>query len=179
MEKKYDEQFQIVFEAIKQLLSEEDKPKKKIGFTVKEKQKAYGKNRKRKRTVKKVKSGPLIEKELTRDISKSRTVPTVLVAPSYGADVGYRKEFIERVKRCEYPQFIWDYLPIGGKERGSIIRLDHIQPVVRSTRSIESTRYCLSEKAMAFVMQWVDWLVSGRMDQDSSLCQTRDFLMEF
>jgi hypothetical protein len=51
MEKKYDEQFQIVFEAIKQLLSEEDKPKKKIGFTVKEKQKAYGK--KRKRTVKK------------------------------------------------------------------------------------------------------------------------------
>ena len=28
MEKKYDEQFQIIFEAIKQLLSEEDKPKK-------------------------------------------------------------------------------------------------------------------------------------------------------
>jgi hypothetical protein len=38
-----DKQFQIVFEAIKQLLSEEDKPKKKIGFTVKEKQKAYAK----------------------------------------------------------------------------------------------------------------------------------------
>lgn len=35
MEKKYDQQFQIVFEAIKQLLSEEDKPKKKIGYTVK------------------------------------------------------------------------------------------------------------------------------------------------
>jgi len=46
MEKKYDEQFQIVFEAIKQLLSEEDKPKKKIGFTVKERQKAYGKSKK-------------------------------------------------------------------------------------------------------------------------------------
>jgi len=43
MEKKYDEQFRIVFEAIKQLLSDEDKPKKKIGFTVKEKQKAYAK----------------------------------------------------------------------------------------------------------------------------------------
>ena len=47
MEKKYDEQFQIVFEAIKQLLSEEDKPKKKIGYTVKEKQKKYGKKKKR------------------------------------------------------------------------------------------------------------------------------------
>lgn len=43
MEKKYDEQFQIVFEAIKQLLTEEDKPKKKIGYTVKEKQKIYAK----------------------------------------------------------------------------------------------------------------------------------------
>jgi len=49
MEKKYDEQFQIVFEAIKQLLSEEDKPKKKIGYTVKEKQKIYGKSVKNKK----------------------------------------------------------------------------------------------------------------------------------
>ena len=43
MEKKYDEKFQIVFEAIKQLLTEEDKPKKKIGYTVREKQKTYAK----------------------------------------------------------------------------------------------------------------------------------------
>lgn len=32
MEAKYDEQFQIVFEAIKQLLDTENKPKRKIGF---------------------------------------------------------------------------------------------------------------------------------------------------
>jgi len=32
MEASYDEQFQIVFEAIKQLLEEEEKPKRKIGF---------------------------------------------------------------------------------------------------------------------------------------------------
>ena len=47
MEKKYDENFKIVFEAIKQLLETEEKPKKQIGFTVKEKQKAYGKRRKK------------------------------------------------------------------------------------------------------------------------------------
>jgi hypothetical protein len=47
MEKKYDQQFQIVFEAIKQLLEEDEKPKKKIGFTVKEKQKEYGKHLKK------------------------------------------------------------------------------------------------------------------------------------
>ena len=32
MEAKYDKQFQVVFEAIKQLLTEEEKPKQKIGF---------------------------------------------------------------------------------------------------------------------------------------------------
>lgn len=32
MEKKYDKQFAIVFEAIKKLLIEEEKPKKQIGF---------------------------------------------------------------------------------------------------------------------------------------------------
>jgi len=51
MEKKYDQQFQVVFEAIKQLIDEESKPKKKIGFTVKEKQKKYGKGDKKKRTL--------------------------------------------------------------------------------------------------------------------------------
>lgn len=32
MEKKYDEQFRIVFEAIRELLIQEEKPKRKIGF---------------------------------------------------------------------------------------------------------------------------------------------------
>ncbi len=41
LEKKYDGQFQIVFEAIKQLIEVEEKPKKKIGFIVKERQAAY------------------------------------------------------------------------------------------------------------------------------------------
>jgi hypothetical protein len=32
MEREYDKQFQIVFEAIKQLLEEDGKPKRKIGY---------------------------------------------------------------------------------------------------------------------------------------------------
>ena len=32
MEAKYEEQFQVVFEAIRQLLAEDEKPKRKIGF---------------------------------------------------------------------------------------------------------------------------------------------------
>ena len=45
MEKKYDEQFKIVFEAIRQLMAPTETKKKKIGFTVKEKLSSYG-NRK-------------------------------------------------------------------------------------------------------------------------------------
>ena len=44
MEKKYDQQFQIVFEAIKQLIDENEKPKRKIGY-VKEKKATYRKRR--------------------------------------------------------------------------------------------------------------------------------------
>ena len=32
LERKYDKQFQIVFEAIKQLLKEDEKPQRKIGY---------------------------------------------------------------------------------------------------------------------------------------------------
>ena len=47
LEKKYDEQFRVVFDAIRQLMATPEKPKKKIGFTVKEKQKAYGHRKRR------------------------------------------------------------------------------------------------------------------------------------
>lgn len=47
IEKKYDQQFQVVFEAIRQLLETEAKSKKKIGFMIKENRAAYGKRAKR------------------------------------------------------------------------------------------------------------------------------------
>ncbi|PIS46476.1 MAG: DNA-binding protein [Elusimicrobia bacterium CG08_land_8_20_14_0_20_51_18] len=41
LEKKYDAQFKIVFEAIREILTPPDKPVKRIGFTAKEKRAAY------------------------------------------------------------------------------------------------------------------------------------------
>ncbi len=46
MEKKYDEQFKVVFDAIRALMVETEKPKRKIGFEVKEGRTAYGKRAK-------------------------------------------------------------------------------------------------------------------------------------
>jgi hypothetical protein len=42
MEKKYDRQFQIVFEAIKRLMAPTEKPPKEIGFQLREKRASYG-----------------------------------------------------------------------------------------------------------------------------------------
>jgi hypothetical protein len=41
LEKKYDGQFQIVFEAIRQLIEQPEKPKRKIGFIAKERRSVY------------------------------------------------------------------------------------------------------------------------------------------
>lgn len=42
LEKKYDAQFKVVFDAIRQLVAPPDKPRKKIGFSVKEPRAKYG-----------------------------------------------------------------------------------------------------------------------------------------
>ena len=47
LEKKYDEQFKIVFDAIRALMATPEKSHKKIGFEVKEGKAAYGKRAKR------------------------------------------------------------------------------------------------------------------------------------
>jgi len=48
LEKKYDEQFKIVFDAIKALMKSPEQPKKRIGFEVKEPKARYGKKGKNK-----------------------------------------------------------------------------------------------------------------------------------
>jgi len=43
LEKKYDEQFKVIFDAIKALMKSPEQPKKRIGFEVKEPKARYGK----------------------------------------------------------------------------------------------------------------------------------------
>lgn len=46
LERKYDAQFRVVFDAIRSLMAEPEKPKRKIGFEVKEKKPIYTASRK-------------------------------------------------------------------------------------------------------------------------------------
>jgi len=42
LERKYDSQFKVVFDAIRHLMAAPEKPSKKIGFQLREKRAAYG-----------------------------------------------------------------------------------------------------------------------------------------
>jgi len=128
--------------------------------------------------------GPWIQKELVRGKPSWQTYPTVIVAPYYGADEsshrsGYNPIFMARVRHCEYPQFVWEKLPIVSGPKESIMRLDHMQPIPRNQDSMELTNHCLSERALLILDEWIEWLISGNLEKIGSFCEIRDFLFEF
>ena len=114
---------------------------------------------------------PRVEKDVTRGMANRATAPTVIAAPYYGAKQqgkrgGHNEKFIERVRHCEYPQFVWYILP-GDKGIESILRLDHLQPIGTHHNSFTLTGHILSDDAMEIMDELVHWLVYGGVTEDS------------
>ena len=123
---------------------------------------------------------PAVEEDVRRGFPRSQTNPHVLVAPYYGAvgsnkRGGFAKKLIQRVRLCFYPQFMWDRLPISNEE--SILRFDHIQPVGVHHQSIEITEYRLGEDALDIVDEWIEWLKSGKLDENAIIYEARGELL--
>lgn len=117
--------------------------------------------------------GPQVEKYLRLGSAGWQSAATMLVAPFYGADQdgsrgGWNPEFVERIRRAEYPQYMWDKLPLGGSTE-SILRLDHIFPIGRDPAAYRLTDFALSPKAMRLLDDWLDWLLVGSVDAGSDL----------
>ncbi len=115
---------------------------------------------------------PGVSKGLVRGMPNKSTAPTVLVAPYYGADqdgkrAGYNPIFVERVRHCEYPQFLWDKLPLQSGPNESILRLDHLQPIGTHGNSHKFSGYRMSESAIEVVDDLMQWLVWGGVPEDS------------
>ncbi len=51
LEERYDEQFKVVFDAIRALMKQSEESRKKIGFEVKEGRASYGKKKDRRRSA--------------------------------------------------------------------------------------------------------------------------------
>ncbi len=110
-----------------------------------------------------------------------QTAPTLLVAPYYGVDPdgtrgGWRPEFVQRIRRAEYPQYVWDALPIGGPKE-SVLRLDHAFPVARNPAAFRATEHRLSSDALGVLDEWLTWLVRGTLEANSLLAYIRTQLL--
>lgn len=125
--------------------------------------------------------GGVVSKELRPSTSpKWQTAPTLLVAPYYGAPItgersGWYPPLIERIRQCEYPQFILDRLP--DEKIRSVLRLDHIQPIGRHHESYELLPYRLCDGALELLDDWLVWLRTGDLAEDSMLAMFRSELM--
>ncbi|HYU31921.1 MAG TPA: hypothetical protein VEW48_07140 [Thermoanaerobaculia bacterium] len=79
-------------------------------------------------------------------------------------------------RRCEYPQYIWDSLPVPGRKE-SILRLDHLQPVGKHAQAYELTEYALHADAVSLVDEYLTWLLHGALPADGLLREVRRVLL--
>jgi hypothetical protein len=112
---------------------------------------------------------------------KWQSTPTFLVAPFYGTAktvdrAGWHPPFLDRIRRCEYPQFLLDTLPLPGTTAESVLRFDHLQPIGRHHESYEPTPFCLSDDALMLVDEWLTWLKTGELAEDAILADIRGAL---
>jgi hypothetical protein len=126
--------------------------------------------------------GPDIPRADVPGSARSMTQPTMIVAPYYGGTpdgtrAGWPEPFRKRIRHCEYPQFVWDKLPLGGPEE-SILRLDQAQPVGRHHNAYEQTGYRLCDEALKIIDDWLVWLGTGQMPVGGSLELGRAMLRE-
>lgn len=85
---------------------------------------------------------------------------------------------MQRIRRCEYPQYFWDRLPLAGAAE-SILRLDHIQPIARHHNAYEWTQYRLSDDALSVFDEWLVWLFRDELPADGVLADVRAELLKF
>lgn len=117
-----------------------------------------------------------------RGAAKWQTNRAFLVAPFYGADAdssrgGWQPTFVARIRHAEYPQYVWDKLPITGSAE-SVLRLDHIFAIGSDPASYQTLPFRLSTEALAFIDDWLSWLGTESLSPKSNLAYVRSELLK-
>jgi hypothetical protein len=117
--------------------------------------------------------GTAVDKSLRIGAASWQTTLTISIAPYFGTDgdgtrAGWREEFVTRIRHAEYPQYLWDILPIGGTS-SSVLRLDQTMPIGKDLGAFSMTKYFLSEDALQVLDEWREWLDLGRLADTSTL----------
>lgn len=127
--------------------------------------------------------GKLVPKKLTLGKPAWQTAPNLLVAPYYGTDeggkrAGFSPAFLDRVLKCEYSRFMLEWLPIDGSPGGSLLRIDHIQPIGSHHNSLEPTAWRLNDKALKTLDEWIWWHLEGKLEEDTNIAITRGLFLD-
>lgn len=126
---------------------------------------------------------PRVDRKLTQGKPNHATSSAVLVAPFYGVDqgvkrAGYNAVFIERVRQGEYPQFLWDKLPIKSGPQESLLRLDQIQPIGTHHQAYKPLGYKLSEGALVVLDELISYQFSGGVPAAGIFAAYRELIEE-
>ena len=107
-----------------------------------------------------------------------------LIVPIYGIEAsekraGWNPEFIERVKRCEYPEYMWDLIPSNtGALTESVLRFDQIQPIGDDAKNYKLTNHCLTREALEIIDEWIFWVITDHLAIDDVLSIYRKDISE-
>lgn len=120
---------------------------------------------------------------LRKGSAKWTTQKTVLIAPYYGVEQsatrgGWPVQLVERIIRCEYPQFLWDLLPINKNPTGSILMVNRIQPIGDHHNSLAWTQFCLSDQALEVLDEWLMWFATGQMEEEGTLPTFQELILD-
>lgn len=125
--------------------------------------------------------GAAVNSEFKRTGSSWQHKPSLLVAPYYGIEAdgtrgGWNSQFVERIQQAEYPQYVWDILPIATSDYGSILRLDHLMPLGADPANWITTEHQLTDDALTVLDEWIDWHITGTLAADGILTDIRQHL---
>lgn len=120
-----------------------------------------------------------VARELRPGREHWQSARSLLVAPFYGADSGTSRggwpaPFVERIRRAEYPQYVWDVLPFSSSSSSiSILRLDHIFAIGADPANWKTEPHILSPDALGVLDTWINWLMTDQLSDDSTLAYLR------
>lgn len=122
-----------------------------------------------------------VDAALVRGKKRWQTALTRLVVPYYSANgstarAGWAPELVGRIRRCEYPQYFWETLPLSGPPEGSILRFDHTFSIGHDLANVEQTGYQLHQDALGILDEWLAWYVTGTFAHADTLKDVRELL---
>ena len=122
-----------------------------------------------------------VDASLARGGKRWQTALTRLIVPYFSANgtaarSGWSPELVDRIRRCEYPQYFWENLPLHGSREGSILRFDHALSIGHDPANVKQTGHQLHPEALGILDDWFAWYVTGTLSD--TLSTVRGLLRE-